>query len=206
MSACGRWKRRKQMRSFLLMTLALSMSAPSLAQSTREPQTPRTSKPATAPQAQPAPTPPPPPATLVRREGQPINVKVEVTITDQRGGSPALKKTVTVVTGDNMNGYIRSSANYSNLGNVPLNVDTEPQLLADGKIRLRVNLEYDLPAPAAIGPAEGIAATERLLRVTQIRENLALILENGKSIVAAQSADPVGDRQVTIEVKATILR
>ncbi len=198
------------MRPFLLTIFALSLSAPTFAQSQREPQTPRTPRPATAPAA-PAGQPPTPVVTPVappaaRREGQPINVKVEVTITDQRGGTPALKKTVTVVTGDNMNGFIRSSANYSNIGNVPLNVDTEPQLLTDGKIRLRVNLEYDLPAPAAIGPAEGVAATERTLRVTQIRENLALILENGKSIVAAQSADPVGDRQVTIEVKATVLR
>jgi hypothetical protein len=31
-------------------------------------------------------------------------------------------------------------------------------------------------------------------------------LENGKSMVAAQSADPIGDRQVTVEVKATILK
>jgi hypothetical protein len=33
-----------------------------------------------------------------------------------------------------------------------------------------------------------------------------LVLENGKPLVAAQSADPVGDRQVTVEVKATILK
>jgi hypothetical protein len=33
-----------------------------------------------------------------------------------------------------------------------------------------------------------------------------VILENGKSVSVAQSADPVGDRQVTIDVKATILR
>jgi hypothetical protein len=193
------------MRSFLLVIFTLSLSVPALAQPQPEPQPPRAPRSSTpAPPA--ATTPAAPPVSLMRREGQPINVKVEVTITDQRGGTPALKKTVTVVTGDNMNGFIRSSANYSNIGNVPLTVDTEPQLLADGKIRLRVNLEYDLPAPAAIGPAEGVAATERTLRVTQIRENLALILENGKPIIAAQSADPMGDRQVTIEVKATILR
>ncbi len=199
------------MRPFLLMILGLSLSAPAFAQPQPEVQTPRPPRTATAPAAPGSQTPPATvvpaaPATLLRREGQPINIKVEVTITDQRGGTPAQKKTVTVVTGDNMNGFIRSQANYSNIGSVPLNVDTEPQLLADGKIRLRVNLEYDLPAPAAIGPAEGVAATERLLRVTQIRENLALILENGKPIVAAQSADPVGDRQVTIEVRATILK
>jgi len=37
-------------------------------------------------------------------------------------------------------------------------------------------------------------------------ENLSLVLENGRSIVAAQPAAPVGDRQGMIEVKATILR
>ena len=44
------------------------------------------------------------------------------------------------------------------------------------------------------------------LQKTSIQETLSLILESGKPVVAAQSADPVGDRQVTIEVKATILR
>jgi hypothetical protein len=33
-----------------------------------------------------------------------------------------------------------------------------------------------------------------------------LILESGKSLVVSQAADPVSDRQVTVEVKATILR
>ena len=33
-----------------------------------------------------------------------------------------------------------------------------------------------------------------------------MILESGKAMIAAQSADPVGDRQVTVEVKATILK
>jgi hypothetical protein len=33
-----------------------------------------------------------------------------------------------------------------------------------------------------------------------------MILENGKSMIVAQSADPIGERQVTVEVKATVLR
>jgi hypothetical protein len=155
-------------------------------------------------------TPPAPPAgerpaaPRERRESQPINIKVEVTITDQRGGAPALKKTVTVVTGDGLGGFIRSTALYKNLGSVPLNVDTQPAILSDGKIRLSVNLQYDLPSTSAADEADrGIAGA---LAKTQIHENLSLILESGKPIVAAQSADPVGDRQVTIEVKATILR
>ena len=140
-----------------------------------------------------------------RPEGQPVNIKVDVTITDQRGGTAASKKTVSVVTADGMGGFIRSQANYFNIGEVPLNVDTEPRLLADGKVRVRVNLQYELPAPP--NSAQGDVAREAgSLRKTSIHENLSLILENGKPIVAAQSADPVGDRQVTIEVKATVLR
>jgi hypothetical protein len=188
------------MRSLLLSLCALSLSASVLAQ-TPDAQPPRTPKPAAAPEAPKAKT-----LLAPRREGQPVNIKVEIAIADQHGSGQPLKKTVTVVTGDNMNGFIRSSANYSNVGNIPLNVDAEPELLADGKIRLRVNLEYDLPAPAAIGPSDNVPVTERGLRVMQIRENLALILENGKPMIAAQSADPVSDRQVTVEVKATILR
>jgi hypothetical protein len=80
---------------------------------------------------------------------------------------------------------------------------TEREILVDGKIRLKVSLQYDLPGNA--GPAEPGSVAGRLNK-TQTRENLALILESGKAIVAAQSADPVSDRQVTIEVKATVLR
>jgi len=179
-------------------------------------QAPRTSTPATTPaqtprSATPAPAaekPAPSPGST-RREGQPVNVKVDVTITDTRGGTAAAKKTVSVVTADNMGGFIRSQASYFNIGDVPLNVDTEPFLLPDGKIRLRVNLQYELPAPPpnpnATTPAE-VGREAGGLRKTSIHESLSLVLESGKALIAAQSADPVGDRQVTIEVKATVLR
>jgi hypothetical protein len=158
----------------------------------------------------PAPTPVPTPATKIaaaapapRRTGQPVNIKIDITISDSAGGTaaPTAKKTVSVVTGDNMSGFIRTEANYAGgPGNVFLNIDVEPEILADGKIRTRVNLQYDMPGAP---PNEGGG---RVPFKTQIRENLALILENGKALVASQSADPALDRQVTIEVKATILR
>jgi hypothetical protein len=137
-----------------------------------------------------------------RREfaGQAVNIKVEVTISDQRATGVAPKKTVTVVTGDQLSGFIRTQTLFPGIGEVPLNVDAEPQILSDGKIRLRLNLQYDLPAP--VGATEG----DRTALKTTIRENLAIVLENGKPLVVAQSADPVSDRQVTVEVKATILR
>jgi len=41
---------------------------------------------------------------------------------------------------------------------------------------------------------------------TALHDSVSLILESGKPMIAAQSADPIGDRQVTVEVKATVLR
>jgi hypothetical protein len=200
------------------LTLVVGIAAPAWPQSTpaarptqptpRTQATPRLPVPP-APPAPPAapgePVPPPPPPAPPRRAGQPVNVKIDVTITDAgRTEMPTTKKTVSVVTGDGLNGRIRSTANYSGIPVVPLNVDAEPEILADGKIRVRVNLQYSLPGNTGGQPAQVAGAGE--LRFTEIQENLSLVLENGKPIIAAQSADPVGDRQVTIEVKATVLK
>jgi hypothetical protein len=45
-----------------------------------------------------------------------------------------------------------------------------------------------------------------MVRRTNLRESLSLILEDGKSLVVAQSAEPNTDRTVMLEVKATILK
>ena len=187
---------------------ALAQTAPAAAQSG---QRGRSAAPAAeTPRPRVAGTPeaaPPAPSTAVaaprRREGQPVNVKVDVTVTDQRGSATPLKKTITIVVADSMGGRIRSSAESTGGFNMPLNVDAEPQILADGKIRLMLNLQYDLPSGGAGSEAPtGVG----VIRRTQLQENLPLVLENGKSMVVAQSADPISDRQVTVEVKATILK
>src|SRR5262245_446671 len=186
----------------VMVGVASAFAQPSSPQrgGTPRPATPAAEQPTPAGLAIPPPAAPPAP----RRQGQPVNVRIDVTITDQKDGAAALKKTVSVVTADNMGSFIRSTANYSGIGDVPLNVDVSPELIADGKIRVNVNLQYDLPGSVSSQPNETPGAGT--LRRTQIRENLAVILESGKSVTVAQSADPVGDRQVTIDVKATILR
>jgi hypothetical protein len=202
----------------LVLGVAIAALLPAAAAAQTAPQRPRPTPPAapapprapavlTPPDAPQPPQPPQPPAPPAppRREGQPINVKVELTILDQRGGATAARKTVTVVVADNMTGFIRSTSNYTSFGrvvNVPLNVDVEPQIVADNKLRVRVGLQYDLPNSLASAESE----KQGELFTTQLRENLSLILENGKPVIAAQSADPVGDRQVTIELKATIMK
>jgi hypothetical protein len=161
-------------------------------------------------------TPPPPPAPPVaggtaaaRRSGQPVNVQIEFTITDQRDGVPAVKRTVSVIVGDTYTGQIRSQSDLMNtpgqmapITPLTLNIDATPELLADGKIRAGFNLQYDWAPPQseAAAPARGAVLK------TSLRDTVSLILESGKPMIAAQSADPAGDRKVTVEVKATILR
>lgn len=165
----------------------------------RPPAPPRTTV-EPAPQPAPAPQPPAPP----RREPSGVNIKIDVTITDQRGKEPAVKKTVSIVTGDEMNGRIRTQAQFERpFGDVPLNIDVSPSIRG-GKIRLGVSLQYDWPVPAP--PADTRRPGDPLLLRTGIQENLSVNLDDGKPLVVAQSADPVSDRQVTIELRATILR
>jgi hypothetical protein len=170
------------------------------------PGTPRTIEPPAKPpavQVQPAP----------RREGQPFNVKVDVTISEQTGKAPALRKTVTVVAGEGTLGFVRSQATFGGIP-TPLNVDVEPVVSADGKIRLGLGVQYDVPAPPTVVDSSASRGPDpQTMRIafgdltrTEIRQNLRVVLESGKPLVVSQSADPVGDRKVTLEVTATVLR
>jgi hypothetical protein len=202
------------MRTMLLtITLLASGVLPALAQPAPRQgpvpggATPRSAAPARDDQDPPPPPPPAPPVAGNRSRRttpvQAINIKVEFTITDQRAGSAPIKRTLSVVVADGYTGLIRSMAETTDIvGGIPLNVDTSPELLADNKIRLGFNLQYDSPA-AVEPPPQGQRGN---VRKTTMRDSLSLILESGKPMIAAQSADPIGDRQVTVEVKATILR
>jgi hypothetical protein len=140
-----------------------------------------------------------------RRQGQPVNIKVEFTITDQRGTAPPIKRIVSLVVADAHTGMVRSQSQLYQRGDVPLNVDTSPEVLADGKIRLGFNIQYDWPAPLESQSADRPFPTGAVTK-TAIHDSVSLILESGKPMIAAQSADPIGDRQVTVEVKATVMK
>ena len=165
--------------------------------------------PATA-QAPAVPPPPPPPAPPggPRREGQAINVKVELNITEDGGTTPPVKKTVSAVVADGFNGYVRESG-FTTSGPagafaraVPLNLDAFPTILAGGKIRLTCSIQYNAaPASPTVSSNDPRAGSG-----TDIKQNLVLILESGKALVVSQATDPISDRRVTVEVTATILR
>ena len=130
-------------------------------------------------------------------------MKVEITITEQRAGAPAQKKSVNVIVADGMGGSIRSLSSAFGVpgGGVPLNIDASPMLLPNGKIRLRINLNYNL-----VNMYEGREPPRGTVMQTDLSETLNLVLDDGKPLIASQSADPSGDRQVTVEVKATVMK
>lgn len=128
--------------------------------------------------------------------GQPTNIKLDLTITDQTGPGEALKKVVTMVVADRGNGSIRSSGSVRAQGRVQINVDAYPTILQNGVIRLRLGLEYTPRTVGSDGPTES----------SSLNEQMTVILEVGKSLVVSQAADPASDRKIMVEVRATLLK
>lgn len=126
-------------------------------------------------------------------------MRIEVTFTEQRSDTPAQPKTVTVTTGDGHWGRVRSQAHSSHVGGTPLNVDARPELQSDGRILMSLTLEY---AEKRVRREE---APREITDVT-MNQSVTVVLESGKPLVITQAADPVSDRKVTVEVKATVLR
>ncbi len=191
---------------FVLMAgHVFAQAPPRPPQAPAAPAAPAPPAPAANPAAPPPPPPPAPPGPP-RREGQPINVRVELNITEDGGAGAPIKKSVTAVVADGYNGFVRqqgfaqqnpTAPNFNQP--VPLNFDAFPVILPNGKIRLTCSIQYNAGAGAA-------AATGETRRGTDIRQNLVLNLESGKALVISQGTDPIGDRRVTVEVTATILR
>ena len=168
------------------------------------PQTPPAPRPGTTPRSPRASTgeataPTPEPAR--RNRGQLMNLRLEFTVTDQIGAAPPVRKTITMNVADGESGRIRTNAEVFRKGTaptvVPLSIDAFPEI--DGtKIRLRASLEYQLLKDA---PEPELPAGK-----TSITQGVTAILSDGIPMVLSQSADPLTDRKVTLEVKATIIK
>jgi hypothetical protein len=126
--------------------------------------------------------------------GQPVNIKLDLTIIDQLGPGEPSKKIVTMLVADRGNGYIRSTGYANVTPNVRINVDASPSIVQGGSIRLRLGLEYN----PRVADANAVAAS--------LNEQVTVMLEPGKPVVVSQSADPVSDRRITVEVRGTIMK
>ena len=191
------------------MKLSLAVLAATLAATTLLAQAPG---PNASPKPRPAPEKPearaekePPPRLA---PAQLANVRVDVKIIDERGGQPAITKTLSLTVADRNNGSIRASAEEppgakgensalpAVFRSIPLNVDAGP-IIEGNRIRLQLGLEYN---------SVDTATEAKQYPKLELKQRLGLVLEDGKALRVAQSADPLSDRRVNLEVTATILR
>jgi len=131
------------------------------------------------------------------------NVQIELTITDQPGADKPEKKTVTMVVSSGSWGRIRSAGGVRPIpGEAPvvvdLNVDARPLVSVDGPIQLELTLAYYPPGNQSTQPSQA--------KPTGLNQSLTVVLQSGKPLVISQAADPVSDRKIVVEVKATVLK
>jgi hypothetical protein len=127
---------------------------------------------------------------------QPVNIKLDLTITDQVGTDDPVKKVLSMTVADGSNGTIRNSGNVKDQGRVQIRAEARPKILPSGQIRLMLALEYVPRAPGTDAPVHGSA----------LHEQISTIIEPGKPVIVTQSADPASDRKILVEVKATLLK
>lgn len=132
------------------------------------------------------------------------NVQIELTLTDQLGVNVAEKKTVSMIASSGSWGKVRSTGTIRPEGDAPyavvLNVDARPFVSIDGPVQLELTFEY-VPLKSTGDVKEGARQ-----RPSGINQSQTVILQSGRPLIVSQAADPISDRKVVVEVKATILK
>jgi hypothetical protein len=151
----------------------------------------------------PVPPPPPPPAPPAPPYKL-VNVQIEFTISDQTGSGNPDKKTVTMIAADGTMGRVRSYAGAQSprTGGPPvpvsLNVDARPRILGGDGVQIELTIEYrPLPASTQSKPE---------VETSMLNQSMTVILQSGRPLIVSQAADPVTDRKIVVEAKATVLK
>jgi hypothetical protein len=184
--------------------VSLALAGVARAQEAGGTPAPQTSKPAARPDAgQPA------EPSGGASHGQPVNIRLDLTITDQAGTGEPSRKVISLIVGDRQNGMIRSRGQLwvteRRAYSATFNVDARPTILGDGRIRLDLGLEYQ-PTPPQAGAAGANPPNVYISDSTLLNERVGVVLESGKPLVISQAFDPASDRKVSVELKGTILK
>lgn len=169
---------------------------------------PITTTPAAAPSAQtPAPramTPEQRDAAAAREAAYWQNIKLDLVLTDNYTGTP-VKKTVTMIMSSGRGGQIRTTNQVGGF-DVELNVDAQasvrnnvPGYAGPIQIYTSITVQY-MPAPTPDTSNRGPS------KPSGLHQSISFALVDGKPMLISQSADPVTDRKVTLEVTATVLK
>jgi len=162
-------------------------AAPRAAQAPRPASAPRAQAPAPAPAA-PAPPGSAPVVIVDPTPGQLVNIQIDIVLVAEGGTEGTARKTITLMVADRQEGSVRS-LERSPGAQGSLNVDARPVVQPNGKVLTRLGLEFqsgnDVP-------------------FVQVR--VQPLLESGKSLRISRAVSPKGDRSVTVEVTATVLK
>ena len=160
--------------------------------SSRPPQAPPAPAPVPSPAPAPAPAAPAPPAPpLLAVDTTPpqlVNIQLDITILEEATGAAPIRKTVTLTVADREAGSSRASERFPGAQGI-LNVDVMPNLQKNGRILTRVGLEY-----------------QNVKEQPFVQVRAQPLLDSGKPLRVSRSASPNGDRTVTVDVTATILK
>ena len=155
-----------------------------------QPPAPPAAPRAQAPPAPPAPQAPQAPPVDPERGGQPINIRLDVSVIDQAPEGTAQPKTLMVMLVDRAMGRTRAAFQDRSIA-----VDARPTIV-EGRIRVSLTIQSD--------GTQNYLPPDKVDHTMGWRNSFSLLLENGKPILALETNDAVTKRKMSIEVKATI--
>jgi hypothetical protein len=126
--------------------------------------------------------------------GQPVNIRLDVSVTDQAANSAALPKMLMVILADRALGQTRAA--YEDRS---ISVDARPTIV-EGRVRANLTVKSQEPTKI-MGMGDGFKPPDPLINWTN---SITLLLDSGKPMLAFETSDPVTKRKLSIEVKATI--
>lgn len=173
--------------------VALFICLATLTAAAQQPAAPRppAAPAAPAPNAPPAPTAPPAPPVDPEQGGQPINIRLDVSVIDQTAQGANQPKSLMVMLVDRAMGRTRAAFQDRSIA-----VDARPAI-AEGRVRVYLTIQSEASRNPFGGPGD-------VDHTINWRNSFSLLLENGKPMVALETMDAVTKRKMSIEVKATI--
>ena len=158
---------------------------PRAAPAPRSPQAPATPA---QPQVPAAPAPPMPIRIDDSAGGQPVNIRLDVSVSEQSPTVNVKPKTMMVILADRAFGQTRGA-----FEDRAIYVDGRPTII-DGRIRVNLTIQ-----------SRPVVETKQDTTL-HWQNSFALLLESGKPTLAFETSDPTTNRKLSIEVKATILK
>ena len=125
---------------------------------------------------------------VANRGGQPVNIRLDLTITEQREGAQVPPRTLTMMVADRDRGQIRSGGT----GDQMLNVDARPDIVRDGRVRVFLTFDYRAPR------------TDLDKTPPMLTQSITTVLDDGKPLVVSQWTEGGTGRTIKVELKTSI--